>query len=159
MLTTVFTREKQKWLLHMSLIRYSLVVQCLPHISQEKQKLILHMSLFMYFLVFSCIFLLCRVNHSFHKRNENELTTVFTRENLVGKHPLHMPCIRTSWVGFLLWSVYHIFHKRYKNDFSTWVSLGILLLCNVYHVFHKRNFDIIWVENYEIFILFNSWIW
>ena len=31
-----FSQEIQKWLLHMSLFRYSLVVQCLPHFSQEK---------------------------------------------------------------------------------------------------------------------------
>ena len=67
------------------------------------------------------IFLLGSVNHSFHKRNENDFFT---------------------WVSlgiFLLWSVNHSFHKRNENDFFTWVSLGILFLCIVYHIFHKIN--------------------
>ena len=67
------------------------------------------------------IFLLWSVNHSFHKRNENDFFT---------------------WVSlglYLLWSVNHSFHKRNENDFSTWFSLGILLFCSVYHIFHKIN--------------------
>ena len=55
------------------------------------------------------------VNHSFHKKNENDFFT---------------------WVSlglYLLWSVNHSFHKRNENDLSTWFSLGILLFCSVYH--------------------------
>ena len=62
-----------------------------------KRKWLLHLSLF-------SILLLCSVNHIFHKRNENEFST------------LGCLCI------FLLWSVSHSFHKRNENDFATWVS-------------------------------------
>ena len=74
------------------------------------------------------IFLLWSVNHSFHKRNENDFST---------------------WVSlglYLLWSVNHSFHKRNENDFSTWFSLGILLLSSVYHIFHKINQN--WKKNW-----------
>ena len=61
------------------------------------------------------------VNHSIHKRNENEFFT---------------------WVSlgiFLLGSVNHSFHKRNENYFFTWVSLGIFLVWSLNLSFHKRN--------------------
>ena len=46
--------EKRKWLLHMSLFKYSLVVKCWPQFSQEKRKWLLHMSIFRHLLIVKC---------------------------------------------------------------------------------------------------------
>ena len=48
----------------------------------------------------------------------------------------------STWVSLgilLLYSDYHIFRKRNENKFSTCVFLGIFLLCSVNHSFHKRK--------------------
>ena len=86
-------------------------------------------------------FLLWSVNHSFHKRFENDFFTWVFLDMVAVCVPLLLTFESWWFINKVPIDLLTTFSQEEIDFFSTWAYLGIFFLWSVNHSFHKRNKD------------------